>query len=99
MIWPHRSSMAQSSLDCLRRPPDQLRAQFARSSTELFTNRSPVHSEFIALSFNEATKNDVASHRHCGGAWESSPKGKEGRSKKHLSGEVREPGSRTQLDG
>jgi hypothetical protein len=38
-------------------------------------------------------------YRNRGGAWESSPKGKEGTSKKSLSGEAGELGSRTQLDG
>ena len=40
-----------------------------------------IHSGFIALSLNEARKNDVAGYRNGGGARESSSKGKEEASK------------------
>ena len=91
------SGTAQSSLDCLRRPPDRLiRALEYRIIHDSIPDSFKIHSEFIALSFNEATKNDVAGYRNGGGAWESSPKGKEGTSKTYLSGKVGEPGSRTQ---
>ena len=91
-------STAQSSLDCLRRPFECLiRALEYRTIHESVPDSFQIHSEFIALSFNEATKNDVAGYRN-GGAWASSPKGKEGTSKKSLSGEAGELGSRTQLD-
>jgi hypothetical protein len=48
-----------------------------------------IHREFIAPSFNGPKEKDVAGYRNGNGAWESSPKGKEGISKnKCLSGEV-----------
>src|SRR5215218_10339036 len=93
-------STAQSSLDCLRRPPDRLIRVFEyRIIHEFLPDSFRIHSELIARSFNEATKNDVAGYRNRSGAWESSPKGKEGTSKESLSGEAGELGSRTQLDG
>jgi hypothetical protein len=45
-----------------------------------------IHSEFIAPSFNAVAKNDGVGYRNGGGAWESSPKRKEGTSIKSLSG-------------
>src|SRR5215203_900884 len=93
-------STPQSSLHCLRRPPDRLiRAFEYRIIHESLPDSFRIHSEFIAPSLNEATKNDVAGYRNRGGAWESSPKGKEGTSKTYLSSKVGELGSRKQLDG
>ena len=93
-------STAQSSLDCLRRPFERLiRALEYRIIHESLPDSFNIHSAFIALSFNEATKNDVAGYRNRGGAWASSPRGKEGTSKAYLSSKVGEPGSPTQLDG
>jgi hypothetical protein len=98
-------SAAQSSLDCLRRPLKRLiRAFEYRNTYDSIPDSFRIHSEFIALSHNEATKNDVAGsgyrgYRNGGGACESSPKGKEGTSIKSLSSKVGEQGSRTQLDG
>ena len=75
-------STAQSSLDCLRRPLKRLIRTFEyRNTYDSIPDSFKIHSEFIALSFNEATKNDVAGYRNGGGAWASSPKGKEGTSK------------------
>ena len=72
-------STAQSSLDYLRRPPDRLiRALEYRIIHDSISDSFKIHSEFIALSFNEAKKNDVAGYRNDGGAWESSPKGEGG---------------------
>ena len=76
-----------------------MRAFEYRITYEEIPDSFKIHSEFIAPSFNEATKNDMEGYRNRGGAWESSPKGKEGTSKKSLSGEAGELGSRTQLDG
>jgi hypothetical protein len=92
-------STAKSNLDCLRRLPDRLMRAFEyRTIHESISESLRIHSEFIAPSFNAAAKNDGAGYRNRGGAWESSPKGKEGTSKRSLSGEVGELGSRTQLD-
>jgi hypothetical protein len=90
-----RKQLRAASIACA----GHLTTLFARLSTELFTNVSLIHSEFIAPSFNAATKNDVAGFRNGGGAWESSPKVKEGTSKWSLSGETGELTLRTQLDG
>jgi|SRR5829696_3004521 uncharacterized protein with von Willebrand factor type A (vWA) domain len=93
-------STAQSSLDCLRRLPDRLMRAFEyRTIHESISESLRIHSEFIAPSFNAAAKNDGAGYRNRGGAWESSPRGKEGTSKTYLSDKVGELGSRPPLDG
>jgi hypothetical protein len=70
-----------------------MRAVEYRIIYEEIPNSFKIHSEFIAPSFNEATNNDLAGYRNHGGAWESAPKGKEGTSKRSLSGEAGELGS------
>ena len=76
-----------------------MRAFEYRITYEEIPDSFKIHSEFIAPSFNEATNNDMAGYRNRGGAWESSPRGKDGTSKTYLSDKVGELGSRPPLDG
>jgi hypothetical protein len=72
-----------------------MRAFEYRSIYEEIPDSFEIHSEFIAPSFNEATKNDMAGYQNRGGAWDGFPTGKEGTSKTYLSSKVGKLGSPT----